>query len=59
MSNVLITYFSASGVTKSVAEKIADENGYDIFEITPVEKYTAADLDYMDNFPYGGTPHRQ
>ena len=48
MSNVLITYFSASGVTKSVAEKIADENGYDIFEITPVEKYTAADLDYMD-----------
>ena len=48
MSNVLITYFSASGVTKSVAENIADENGYDIFEITPVEKYTAADLDYMD-----------
>ena len=48
MSNVLITYFSASGVTKSVAEKIADENGYDIFEITPVENYTAADLDYMD-----------
>ena len=48
MSNVLITYFSASGVTKSVAERIADENGYDIFEITPVEKYTAADLDYMD-----------
>ena len=48
MSNVLITFFSASGVTKSVAEKIADENGYDIFEITPVEKYTAADLDYMD-----------
>ena len=48
MSNVLITYFSASGVTKSVAERIADETGYDSFEITPVEKYTAADLDYMD-----------
>lgn len=32
MSNVLITYFSASGVTKSVAEKIADENGYDILK---------------------------
>ena len=48
MSNVLITYFSASGVTKSVAEKIADENGYDIFEITPVEKYTTADLDYIN-----------
>ena len=48
MSNVLVTYFSASGVTKSVAEKIADENGYDIFEIKPEEIYTPADLDYMD-----------
>ena len=48
MGNVLITYFSASGVTKSVAEKIAEENGYDIFEIKPEEIYTPADLDYMD-----------
>ena len=32
MSNVLVTYFSASGTTKDVAEKIAKENGYDIFE---------------------------
>ncbi len=48
MSNVLVTYFSASGVTKSVAEKIADENGYDIFEIRPEEIYTPKDLDYLD-----------
>ncbi|MEE1129398.1 MAG: flavodoxin [Methanobrevibacter sp.] len=48
MSNVLVTYFSASGVTRNVAEKIAGENGYDIFEIKPVETYTPADLDYMD-----------
>ena len=48
MSNVLVAYFSASGVTKSVAEKIAGENGYDIFEIVPEEIYTPADLDYMD-----------
>ena len=48
MSNVLVAYFSASGVTKNVAEKIANENGYDLFEIKPVEPYTAADLDYMD-----------
>ena len=48
MSNVLVAYFSASGVTKNIAEKIADENGYDLFEIKPVEPYTAADLDYMD-----------
>ena len=48
MSNVLIAYFSASGVTKSVAQKIASENGYDIFEIVPEELYTPADLNYMD-----------
>lgn len=48
MSNVLITYFSASGVTKGVAEKIAGENGYDIFEIVPQEIYTAEDLDWTN-----------
>lgn len=48
MSNVLVAYFSASGVTKSVAEKIAGENGYDIFEIKPVDIYTPADLDWTD-----------
>lgn len=48
MSNVLIAYFSASGVTKAVAEKIADENGYDIFEIVPKEIYTPEDLDWTD-----------
>ena len=48
MSNVLVAYFSASGVTKSVAQKIASENGYDIFEIVPEEIYTPADLDWTD-----------
>ena len=48
MSKVLITFFSASGVTKSVAEKIADENDYDIFEIVPTEIYTSQDLDYTN-----------
>lgn len=48
MSNVLITYFSASGVTKSTAERIAAENGYDIFEIVPVDAYTPEDLDWTD-----------
>lgn len=49
MSNVLITYFSASGITKNVAEKIAEENNYDIFEIKPVELYTSEDLDYTNS----------
>lgn len=48
MSNVLVAYFSASGVTKSVAQKIASENGYDIFEIVPEEIYTPQDLDWTD-----------
>lgn len=48
MSNVLVVYFSASGVTKGVAEKIANENGYGIFEIVPEEIYTPADLDWTD-----------
>ena len=48
MSNVLVTYFSASGVTKSIAEKIASENGYDIFEIVPQEIYTSEDLDWTN-----------
>jgi flavodoxin len=48
MSNVLVAYFSASGVTKNVAEKIANENNYDIFEIVPEEIYTTEDLDWTN-----------
>ena len=44
----LVTYFSASGVTKRVAEKVANALDADIFEIAPKVPYTAADLDYMD-----------
>ena len=45
MSKVLVSYFSASGVTKRVAEKVATAINGDLFEIEPVEKYTDADLD--------------
>ena len=48
MSKILVSYFSASGVTKGVAEKIANVVEGDLFEIEPVEKYTDADLDWMD-----------
>lgn len=48
MSKKLVTYFSASGVTKSVAEKLAQTLGSDIFEIAPKVLYTAADLDWRD-----------
>jgi len=44
----LVTYFSASGVTKGVAERLASAIGADIMEIVPEQRYTEADLDWRD-----------
>ena len=44
----LVTYFSASGTTKKVAEKLAEAAGADLFEIKPEVAYTKADLNWMD-----------
>ena len=49
MSRKLVAYFSASGVTKRVAETVAKAAGSDIFEIIPAEKYTDADLNWQDD----------
>ena len=46
MSKVLVAYFSASGVTKKVAEELAKIRRADLFEIRPERPYTAADLDW-------------
>ena len=46
MSKILVAYFSASGVTKNVAEKIASIVKGDLFEIEPKEKYTDEDLNW-------------
>ena len=48
--STLVTYFSASGVTKGIAEQIKEELGADIYEIKPVEPYTKADLNWMNPF---------
>ena len=48
MNKKLICYFSASGVTKSVAENIAKAINGDIFQIEPVDKYTKEDLDWTN-----------
>ncbi|MCH5349037.1 MAG: NAD(P)H-dependent oxidoreductase [Oscillospiraceae bacterium] len=48
MSKVLVAYFSASGVTKKVAEELAKVENADLYEITPEATYTAADLDWKD-----------
>ena len=44
----LVTYFSASGVTRNAAKELADIIGADLFEITPETLYTEADLDWRD-----------
>lgn len=36
MSKILVAYFSASGVTKNAAEKLAKAANADLFEIKPV-----------------------
>lgn len=49
MSKILITYFSASGVTRKVAELLAEAANADIYEIRPQVPYTQADLNWEDN----------
>ena len=41
-------YFSATGTTERMSKNAAKEMGVDIFEIQPVHKYTAADLNWHD-----------
>ena len=48
MSKILVSYFSASGVTKEVAEKVATAVNADLFEIEPAQKYTDEDLDWTN-----------
>ena len=44
----LVAYFSATGVTKGAAEKLAEVTGGDLYEIQPEVPYTDADLDWQD-----------
>ena len=48
MAKALVAYFSASGVTKKVAERLATAIGADTFEIVPEQIYTDADLNWQD-----------
>ena len=48
MSKKLVAYFSASGNTASLAKKLADAAGADIYEIRPEIPYTGADLNWQD-----------
>ena len=48
MGKKLTAYFSASGVTKKAAEKVAKEHGTDLFEIRPVQAYSDDDLNWKN-----------
>ena len=47
-NEILVAYFSATGTTKRVAEKIAELTGADIYEIEPASPYSSADLNWND-----------
>lgn len=48
MGKVLVAYFSATGTTKRLAEKLASSINADLHEIQPKEPYTDADLNWND-----------
>ena len=48
MNKILVSYFSATGITKNIASIIASTIGGDLFEIEPINKYTKEDLDWTN-----------
>ncbi|SDA28805.1 Flavodoxin [Ruminococcus sp. YE71] len=47
-ADTIVVYFSATGTTKGVAERIASVTNADIYELIPAELYSDADLDWND-----------
>ena len=48
MSKVLVSFYSASGVTKRKASELAKEVNGDLYEIIPKQIYTDEDLDWTN-----------
>ncbi len=48
-SHILVVYFSATGTTRGVAEKLAEGLDADLYEIIPEQPYTDADLNYNNS----------
>ena len=48
MSRKLVAYFSATGITKKLAERVSKIVGADLHEIVPKEIYTEEDLNWMN-----------
>lgn len=49
MNGASVVYFSATGNTEKIAEKMAEITNADLYEIQPAEAYTDEDLNYNDN----------
>ena len=49
MSKKLVAYFSATGTTGSVAQKLAQAIDADLYAITPKTPYTTADLNWNND----------
>ena len=47
--NVAVIFFSVTGTTRNVAQKIAGTLGTDTMEIIPKEEYTSDDIDYSND----------
>ena len=48
-SHILVAYFSATGNTEAVAERLASGLDADLFSIVPADPYSEEDLDYNDD----------
>ena len=48
MKKALVAYFSATGVTKRIADMLAESVDAKVFEIIPEQIYTKADLDWTN-----------
>ena len=48
MSGKLVAFFSASGVTAALAQRLSRAAGADLLEIKPAVPYTSADLDWTN-----------
>lgn len=55
---MLVTYFSATGTTRAVAQRLAEAVGADLREIEPAEPYSAEDLDWRDADSRSSVEHR-
>lgn len=48
-NKILVAYFSATGNTAEVAQKLANAINADLFEIVPEQPYTTEDLNWHDD----------